>query len=60
MCLFYLYANAKIEIHICSNKHETGLVDYLLKMKRECFLEVNAFIRKSIMLGALCFINTNT
>ena len=26
MCLFYLYANAKIEIHICSNKHETGLV----------------------------------
>ena len=27
MCLFYLYANAKIEIHICSNKHETGLVE---------------------------------
>ena len=26
MCLFYLYANTKIEIHICSNKHETGLV----------------------------------
>ena len=26
MCLFYLYGNAKIEIHICSNKHETGLV----------------------------------
>ena len=26
MCLFYLYANAKIEIHNCSNKHETGLV----------------------------------
>ena len=26
MCLFYLYANAKIEMHICSNKHETGLV----------------------------------
>ena len=26
MCLFYSYANAKIEIHICSNKHETGLV----------------------------------
>ena len=24
MCLFYLYAKAKIEIHICSNKHETG------------------------------------
>ena len=26
MCLFYLYANARIEIHFCSNKHETGLV----------------------------------
>ena len=26
MCLFYLYAKAKIEIHLCSNKHETGLV----------------------------------
>ena len=26
MCLFYLYANAKLKIHICSNKHETGLV----------------------------------
>ena len=26
MGLFYLYTNAKIEIHICSNKHETGLV----------------------------------
>ena len=26
MCLFYSYANVKIEIHICSNKHETGLV----------------------------------
>ena len=26
MCLFHLYAIAKIEIHICSNKHETGLV----------------------------------
>ena len=26
ICLFYLYATAKNEIHICSNKHETGLV----------------------------------
>ena len=26
MCLFYLYATAKSEIHICSNKHETRLV----------------------------------
>ena len=26
MCLFYLYATAKNEIQICSNKHETGLV----------------------------------
>ena len=26
MCLFYLYAHAKIEILLCSNKHETGLV----------------------------------
>ena len=25
-CLIYLYATAKSEIHICSNKHETGLV----------------------------------
>ena len=37
MCLFYLYANAKIEIHICSNKHETGLVvqrgDWYSKLK---------------------------
>ena len=24
--LFYLYATAKSEIQICSNKHETGLV----------------------------------
>ena len=24
--LFYLFATLKIEIHICSNKHETGLV----------------------------------
>ena len=24
--LFYLYANAKSEIQICSNKHETGLI----------------------------------
>ena len=26
MCLFYLYATARSEIQICSNKHETGLV----------------------------------
>ena len=26
VCLFYLYAIAKSEIQICSNKHETGLV----------------------------------
>ena len=26
ICLFYLYATAKSEIQICSNKHETGLV----------------------------------
>ena len=26
MSLFYLYATAKSEIRICSNKHETGLV----------------------------------
>ena len=26
ICMFYLYATAKSEIHICSNKHETGLV----------------------------------
>ena len=25
-CLFHLYATAKSEIQICSNKHETGLV----------------------------------
>ena len=24
--LFYLHATSKNEIHICSNKHETGLV----------------------------------
>ena len=36
MCLFYLYANAKNEIHICSNKHETGLVGevYLIIVKQ--------------------------
>ena len=34
MCLFYLYANAKIEIHICSNKHETGLVSLQLVLLR--------------------------
>ena len=26
--LFYLHATSKKEIHICSNKHETGLVWY--------------------------------
>ena len=26
LCLFYLYATAKSEIQICSNKHETCLV----------------------------------
>ena len=26
MCLLYLYANPINEIHICSNKHETGLL----------------------------------
>ena len=26
--LFYLHATSKNEIHICSNKHETGLVCY--------------------------------
>ena len=30
MCLFYLYATAKSEIQICSNKHETGLVYFLI------------------------------
>ena len=30
ICLFYLYANAKSEIQICKNKHETGLVYPLL------------------------------
>ena len=29
ICLFYLHANAKREIQICSNKHETGLVHFL-------------------------------
>ena len=27
ICLFYLYVTAKSEIQICTNKHETGLVD---------------------------------
>ena len=27
--LFYLYVTSKNEIHICSNKHETGLVVFL-------------------------------
>ena len=26
ICVFYIYATAKSEIQICSNKHETGLV----------------------------------
>ena len=26
-CLFYLYATAKSGIQICSNKHETDLVE---------------------------------
>ena len=34
ICLFYLYATAKNEIQICSNKHETGLVMYEIP----CFL----------------------
>ena len=33
--MFYLYANTKIEIQICSNKHETGLV-------KEAYLELYA------------------
>ena len=28
ICLFYLYSTSKIEIQICSNKHETGLVHH--------------------------------
>ena len=27
--LFYLYVTSKNEIHICSNKHETGLLAFL-------------------------------
>ena len=30
--LFYLYATAKSEIQICSNKHETGLVYIVVQL----------------------------
>ena len=30
MSLFYSYATVKSEIHICSNKHDTGLVGIIL------------------------------
>ena len=36
MCLFYLYATAKIEIQICSNKHETGLVVVVCATEGSC------------------------
>ena len=29
VCFFYLYAAAKSEIHICSNKHEIGIVLFI-------------------------------
>ena len=31
VCLFYLYATTNGEIHICSNKHQTGLVHITIK-----------------------------
>ena len=37
MCLFYLHANAKSEIQICSNKHETGLVYHYSIQANEVF-----------------------
>ena len=44
MCLFYLYANAKIEIHICSNKHETGLVQIRLLRDKRIYSQVDHFM----------------
>ena len=36
--LFYLHATSKNEIHICSNKHKTGLVYRLLLSSAKCTL----------------------
>ena len=36
ICLFYSYATAKSDIHICSNKHETGLV-VCTNLYAECY-----------------------
>ena len=42
MCLFYLHANAKIEIHICSNKPETGLVFHRHVCVMLCYFQCDA------------------
>ena len=34
VCLFYLYATAKSEIQICSNKLESGLVEMNLSAEK--------------------------
>ena len=52
MCLFYLYANEKIEIHICSNKHETGLVQELLL---ESFFNHLIFFSTFFKIKVKCF-----
>ena len=31
--LFYIHATSKNEVHICSNKHETGLVHHSIRTK---------------------------
>ena len=41
--LFYLYATAKLEIHICSNKHETGLL-YCINNLCDDFNQINCGI----------------
>ena len=46
ICLFYLYATAKSEIQICSNKHETDHICLLKLMHNIPYLDtanVNAY-----------------
>ena len=47
ICLFYLYATAKSEIQICSNKHETGLVSFFQRQCVKSYLKLMKKCKKT-------------
>ena len=49
--LYYPHATSKNEIHICSNKHETGLVYCFIICFREKFSRASAEIRVCTRTG---------